>query len=62
MKMSKLAASEVARGGGGIEFPPSGFGTNVLPILALPHQHSMVRLEYNIGRMCWRKCSLLLFT
>ena len=49
--MSKLAASEAARGGGGIEFPPSGFGTNVLPILALPHQHSMVRLEYNIGHL-----------
>ena len=27
--MSKLAASEVARGGGGIGFSPSEFGNNV---------------------------------
>ena len=49
--MSKLAASEVAR----------GFGTHVLPILALPHQHSMVRLEYNIGHLkCVRNYSFII--
>ena len=45
--MFKLAASEAARGGGGIEIPSSEFVTNVRSLLALPHQQSMVRLKYN---------------